>query len=163
MTEVASAVHLRRARDEDFLGWFMAFEDVAREGQFIAASAPLDRTVRRRQFDRYLHDPHRKMIVAVQQSVCGVAMLIVEDQGVGDIGLFITKGARRQGIGQRLMHRLMSEAPEGIESFRADVFASNVSSIRFFESMGFVVSKSIAAQTNGRNVTRLTRPGPGRR
>ncbi len=59
-------------------------------------------------------------------------------QGVGEISLYISEEYRGQGIGKKLMERIISESEQaGFWTLQASIFPENIISIHLHENAGF--------------------------
>ncbi|HMJ78903.1 MAG TPA: hypothetical protein VK507_23160 [Iamia sp.] len=88
---------IRRSGAEDFEPWFALFEEVAAEGRWIGAEAPLDRRWARRTFDRaregdravtFLAEPDGRLVGHLGLALVG---------GCAEIGMMVRDGRRGHG------------------------------------------------------------------
>lgn len=100
-------------------------------------------------------DPHRcANFVAADQSACenraivGIARLVLDLHLAGaprsaEFSLVVADQRQNQGIGQRLMHRLIDEASRReLTSIYGDVLPSNRAMLSFCKGLGFVPGSS---------------------
>jgi len=86
---------------------------------------------------------HQLVVAELDGKIVGVGRLFSGGRNtrfshVAELGIFVLRPFRRQGIGTRLLARLMDWATQsGLEKIVLTVFATNQPAILFFEKQGF--------------------------
>lgn len=146
------AVTIRPSRPEDFEAWFLLFEEVAAEGRWIGAEAPVDRDWARRSFERHVDADTSVMLLAESHGQHLGHLGVTLAGGCADIGMMVRIGHRGRGIGSALLDA-------GIEWARAKtahkvtllVWPHNEPAIALYEKYGFVVEGRLARHWRRRN------------
>lgn len=92
-----------------------------------------------------VEDPNLLLLIAeVDRSIAGVGNLFRLHEKtlsvhVSELGIFVPKAFRRQGIGRLLMQEMLAWAKTcGIEKVVLHVFATNLGAIALYQNFGFV-------------------------
>ncbi len=94
---------MRLAVDGDFADWFALFQDVAAEGRWIGAEAPVDETRARRVFDARLDSERVATYIVESDGVLAGHLGIDLASGVADLGMMVRDSYRGMGIGSQLL------------------------------------------------------------
>jgi phosphinothricin acetyltransferase len=104
------------------------------------------------------HLGHSRWVAAGAEGLLGWSALSPVSRracyaGVAEVSIYVSAGARGDGIGGRLLHALIESAEAGgIWTLQAGIFAENHASLRLHESWGFrlVGRRERIAQLAGR-------------
>ena len=82
---------------------------------------------------------------------CGIAAGFFDDDGSGPylISMWVAPSHRRHGVGKRLVDAVLDWArSRGAKQITLEVTTTNVSAIRFYESLGFVRTEKVSPYPN---------------
>jgi RimJ/RimL family protein N-acetyltransferase len=132
-------VRVRRARPGDLDAVVALFASVAAEGRWIAAEAPIDRAVRRRQLRERLDRRDAVMFVAeVGGVIIGQLVVDLAGYGVAEVGMLVAAEWRRRGVGSALLGAGIDWAREaGAHKVALQVWPHNRAAITLYERFGF--------------------------
>jgi RimJ/RimL family protein N-acetyltransferase len=135
----APAVQVRRARHGDLDAVVALFASVAAEGRWIAAEAPIDRGLRRRQLRERLDRRDAAMFVAeVGGVIVGQLVVDLAGYGVAEVGMLVAAEWRRRGVGSALLGAGIAWAREaGAHKVALQVWPHNQAAITLYERFGF--------------------------
>jgi ribosomal protein S18 acetylase RimI-like enzyme len=133
---------IRDTAEEDAAGLAALVDCVARERRFLAATVgfPVDGT---RAFIASVKAAGGVHIVAVESGEiigwCDIVPQAFEGmKHVGRLGMGVRKEYRSKGVGRMLLELAIRQAfASGIDRVELEVFASNHSAVRLYESFGF--------------------------
>lgn len=92
----------------------------------------------------YNEAPNGLFLIAESEGVIGVLTcrggLLAADQHTSELGIYVAKDARDQGVGNALMRHAVTWARESpiVERVELEVFAGNARAIHLYEKHGFV-------------------------
>src|SRR5260221_11972927 len=97
-------VTLRAATVDDFDEWFALREEVAREGRYIGAEAPLDRAANFAMFTASVGVPDQSTWLAVDgdEHIVG-ALGARHEHGIVHLGMWVAEHERGRGVGRVLL------------------------------------------------------------
>jgi RimJ/RimL family protein N-acetyltransferase len=147
-----SDVIVRRVEAADFDAWLALFEEVAAEGKWIGAEAPVDRADRAASFDDFLTKPHRARFVALIDGVLVGDLGVVNHFGVAELGMMVRDGFRGQGIGSALMDACVGWArDDGAYKVTLQTWPHNTTAIALYKRFGFEVEGRLVRQWRRRS------------
>jgi phosphinothricin acetyltransferase len=113
------------------------------------------------------HRPDCRLIALIENQIVGWAALSPVSKrqvynGVAEVSIYISRSARGQGIGKRLMHELVTSSEKaGVWTLQSSVFPENEASVALHQAFGFriVGTRERIAQMHGlwRNTVLLER------
>ena len=134
-----AAFEIRRARPGDLDTLVELYADVAAEGRWIAAEAPVDRAMRRRRMSELLDRPDGAMFVAeAAGELVGQLGMELARYGVADLGMLVAAAWRGRGVGSALVAAGLAWAREaGAHKVALQVWPHNSAAIALYERFGF--------------------------
>jgi UDP-2,4-diacetamido-2,4,6-trideoxy-beta-L-altropyranose hydrolase len=134
-------ITVRRATTDDamlLLAW--ANDPVTRAAGF--RPDPIDAATHRAWLDERLASPSSRLFVGLERDTpVGQVRLDVEADGRAEVGIAVAPGARRRGIGRRLLEAGLAaglaDPALHIEVFVARIRPGNVASLALFDRAGF--------------------------
>jgi phosphinothricin acetyltransferase len=164
-----STAELRQARADDWPTMRSIFLEGIATGQSsfeVPESVPLN-------WDQWIRYRHRDSVFVLEERQVGIqgwcALAPTSPRhcyrGVAEVQLYISDGARGQGLGKHLLSHLVRHSEEaGFWTLQAIVFPENAASRRLFSSQGFreVGYRERIARMNGewRDTLLLERRSP---
>jgi RimJ/RimL family protein N-acetyltransferase len=132
-------VEVRRARPGDLDAIVALFASVAAEGRWIAAEAPIDRSLRRRRLRQRLDRRDEAMFVAEVGGVTiGQLVIDLAGYGVAELGMLVAAEWRQRGVGSALLGAGIAWAREqGAHKVALQVWPHNQAAITLYEKFGF--------------------------
>lgn len=131
---------IRAARAEDQSGYVDLREDVAAEGQWIGAEAPIDREAAARAFAEALEAPGQLVLVAEAGGRIVGYLGAEERRGLIELGMFVAATHRGSGIGRALLEHCLAWARgRGAHKIALQVWPHNEPAIRLYEGYGFAI------------------------
>lgn len=138
-------IRIRRASPVDAQALVALAEAVGREeGRWILGSGPWRPVTEERRYLRtVLRHADAAVFVAEDQGTVVARLSLSRDphpasRHVADLGLMVSAGHRRQGIGVALLERAVEWARDaGVRKLELHVFPWNEPAIRLYESFGF--------------------------
>ncbi len=146
---------VRPARADDHDAWFALFEEVAAEGRWIGAEAPLDPGWARRSFDRSVAGERAGLLLAETEGADGlllghIGLTLVA--GCAEIGMMVRAGHRRRGVGSALVGAGVEWARcREAHKVTLSVWPHNEAAIALYERHGFVVEGRLVRQVRRRD------------
>jgi RimJ/RimL family protein N-acetyltransferase len=145
-------IEIRRNRPDDAASLSEAVTSVAREKWYLATIDGFTPNETRDYIDKTLHGGLHQVVAVTQGMVIGACdVRLMEAKGfahVGQLGMFVCKQWRGQGIGRKLLAACLPLAARAnIERIELEVFADNIPAIRLYESSGF---RSEGVKVHGR-------------
>jgi RimJ/RimL family protein N-acetyltransferase len=115
------------------------YADVAAEGRWIAAEAPVDREVRHRRMSELLGRRDARLLVAVAGGeLVGQLGIELARYGVADLGMLVAAPWRGRGVGSALVAAALAWAREaGAHKVALQVWPHNQAAISLYEKFGF--------------------------
>jgi putative acetyltransferase len=143
---------VRHSVESDFDAWLALFEEVAGEGRWIGAEAPVDRDRARQVFDARLDSTHAATFIAETDGVLIGHLGVDLTAGVADLGMMVRDTDRGQGVGSRLLEACIDwSRAKGAHKVTLSVWPHNERAIRLYENHGFVVEGRLRRQWRRRN------------
>lgn len=135
-------VEIRRSRLEDAVSVSEAVTEVAAEHWFLATVDGYSVDQTRAYIQSALAGAVYQVVAVDGNNVVGACDVRTRDlrgfAHVGQLGMYVRKAWRGQGIGKKLLEACLSTAKEaGLEKIELEVFADNIPAIRLYESTGF--------------------------
>lgn len=147
-----SALEVRPAVEADFDEWFVLFEEVAEEGRWIGAEAPVDRDRARRVFDARLDSDDAATFIAEIDGVLVGHLGVDLAGGRADLGMMVRDGKRGQGVGARLLDACVDWSRSHLaHKVTLSVWPHNERALRLYQSHGFVVEGRLGRHWRRRN------------
>jgi RimJ/RimL family protein N-acetyltransferase len=134
-----AAFEIRPARADDLGALVELYADVAAEGRWIAAEAPVDREVRHRRMSELLGRRDARLLVAVAGGeLVGQLGIELARYGVADLGMLVAAPWRGRGVGSALVAAALAWAREaGAHKVALQVWPHNQAAISLYEKFGF--------------------------
>lgn len=146
------ALEVRAAVDADFDEWLALFEEVAAEGRWIGAEAPVDRDWARRAFDARLDSAQATTFLAETEGVLVGHLFVTLASGVAELGMMVRDGHRGQGVGARLLEACIDwSRAHHAHKVALSVWPHNERALRLYRSHGFVVEGRLRRHWRRRN------------
>jgi putative acetyltransferase len=146
------ALEVRAAIEGDVEEWLVVFEEVAAEGRWIGAEAPVDRARARRVFDARLNSEHAATFIAETDGILVGHLGVDLTAGVADLGMMVRDRYRGQGVGSRLLEACIDwSRTHGAHKITLSVWPHNERAIRLYKHHGFVVEGRLRRQWRRRN------------
>ena len=156
MVKSASQIEIRHISERDFEGFHACLDSVSRERKFLGfIKAPSLENTRKWLLNGVKKGAIRLIALDASKVVgwCDIEMSELEGfTHTGKLGMGLLKGYRDQGIGSRLLEKVLSEARDlGLERVELDVYASNTRAIDLYEKFNFHMEgrKRKARKLNG--------------
>jgi len=129
---------IRAAGLADFEAWFALFGEVAAEGRWIGAEAPVHRSWATPMFERMIDDAGTEVLLAEIGSTL-VGYLSVELQlGRAELGMAVRDGHRGEGVGSALLDACIDWSRDHhAHKVTLSVFPHNERAIALYEKFGF--------------------------
>jgi RimJ/RimL family protein N-acetyltransferase len=139
MHPTATKVLVRRAREQDLDAIVELLVEVAAEGRWIAAEAPVDRDRRRRRLAEALEEEQAVVLVAEAGGrIVGQLGMHLAPYGVADLGMLVSGGWRGRGVGSALLQAGIEWARgAGAHKVYLEVWPHNAAAIALYEKFGF--------------------------
>jgi RimJ/RimL family protein N-acetyltransferase len=133
------AVGVRPARPGDLDALVELYADVAAEGRWIAAEAPVDRAMRHRRMSELLDRDDARLLVAVAGGeLVGELGIELARYGVADLGMLVAAAWRGRGVGSALVAAALAWARQaGAHKVALQVWPHNQAAIALYEKFGF--------------------------
>jgi RimJ/RimL family protein N-acetyltransferase len=130
---------IRPARAGDLEAVVELYADVAAEGRWIAAEAPVDRGMRQRRMSELLDRRDACLLVAVAGGeLVGQVGVELARYGVADLGMLVAAPWRGRGVGSALVAAALAWAREaGAHKVALQVWPHNQAAIALYEKFGF--------------------------
>ena len=152
MVTATADVTIRPSRADDFEAWFALFEEVAAEGRWIGAEAPLDREWGTGAFRRALGNEHAVTLLAEADGQLVGVLGITLTRGVAELGMLVRDGFRSRGIGSALLAACIDWCrARGAHKIVLQVWPHNLSAIALYEKHGFVHEGRLVRHWRRRN------------
>jgi RimJ/RimL family protein N-acetyltransferase len=137
---MSGVLTVRRAGPEDFDAWFDLFEEVAAEGRWIGAEAPVDRDEARKAFQRTIASERGVRFLAEIDALLVGELFVGNHWGVADLGMLVSDGHRGQGVGSALMEACLDWCRDsGAHKVTLSVFPHNGAALALYRKYGFQV------------------------
>jgi RimJ/RimL family protein N-acetyltransferase len=138
-------IRIRRASPADAQALVALAEAIGREeGRWILGSGPWRPVAEERRYLRTVHRHADAAVFVAEDEGTVVARLSLSrdphpaSRHVADLGLMVSAGHRRQGIGVALLERAVEWAREaGVRKLELHVFPWNEPALHLYESFGF--------------------------
>jgi RimJ/RimL family protein N-acetyltransferase len=136
----AADVVVRPATQDDRDAYRASFEEVAREGRWLASELPVDWSIRT-PWEELLASPRSHVLVADDGGrIVGGLGIDLSRFGRAELGMHLVDGYRAAGIGARLLASAIDWARSaGAHKVVLELFPSNERARRLYERHGFVV------------------------
>lgn len=145
-------VVVRRVEAADLDAWVTLFEDVAAEGKWIGAEAPVDRAVRAANFNEFLTSTHKARFVAEVDGLLVGDLGVSDHFGVTELGMMVRAGYRGKGIGSALMAACLDwSRAAGAYKVTLQTWPHNGAAIALYEKFGFAIEGRLRRQWRRRN------------
>lgn len=143
---------VRPATPADAAGYIALFEVVAAEGSWIGAELPLDHERLEAAVEEASTSSSSQLFVATDGGEVVGAILVRDDRGVVGLGMLISPGFRRQGMGRRLLDSGIAWA-RSIDAHKMslEVWPHNESAIALYLAAGFVIEGRLRAHHRRRS------------
>jgi RimJ/RimL family protein N-acetyltransferase len=139
MDDEIVTVEVRPLRESEVLAVVLLREAVAAEGPWIGDADPADRDATVARLTARVADARSEAQVAVLDGQVVGFVSVSDVSGCGDLGMFVDRDHRGQGVGRRLLTAAVAWARErGCHKVVLEVWPHNHSAIRLYESAGFV-------------------------
>jgi RimJ/RimL family protein N-acetyltransferase len=149
---VGSSVTIRSAEASDFAAWFEVFEEVASEGRWIGAEAPIRAEWASPMFDRLRSEPAAELVVALDDAELVGHISIELERGCAELGMMVRQGARCHGVGSALLHACIEWARDrGAHKVTLSVFPHNEAAIALYRKLGFEAEGRLLRHWRRRN------------
>lgn len=146
------ALTVRRAVEGDFEEWLAVFEEVAGEGRWIGAEAPVDRARARRVFDARLDSERGAAFVAETDGALVGHLGVDLTGGVAELGMMVRESARGQGVGSSLLEACIDWCrARDAHKVTLSVWPHNDRALRLYLRHGFVIEGRLRRQWRRRN------------
>jgi RimJ/RimL family protein N-acetyltransferase len=134
-----AVVEIRPARPDDLDALVELYADVAAEGRWIAAEAPVDRAMRHRRMSELLDRRDARLLVAVAGGeLVGQLGIELARYGVADLGMLVAAPWRGRGVGSALVAAGLAWARQaGAHKVALQVWPHNQAAIALYEKFGF--------------------------
>jgi RimJ/RimL family protein N-acetyltransferase len=114
-------------------------EEVASEGRWIGEADPAERDSTAGRLTTRVSDPRSGAYVAVVGDRIVGFLSVTDVHGCADLGMFVKRDHRGQGVGRMLLTAAVAWAREaGCHKVVLEVWPHNDTAIRLYESAGFV-------------------------
>ena len=143
------AVKIRPAKKADAKEILAIFHDTVSEERYLATSVwDLPRTLREQQEDIFLQNEQKNggyFVATVARQVVGVVSLLggilLRQEHVAQLEIFIHRDSRRHGIGRSLMLHAIQWAHNNsyLRKISLSVFADNYAAVALYTELGFVI------------------------
>jgi RimJ/RimL family protein N-acetyltransferase len=146
------AVVVRRSEPDDFDAWFQLFQEVAAEGRWIGREGRLDRTERRRAFERTLGgDDGCTFVAELADELVGLLGVTVAF-GLAELGMMVGERHRGRGVGSALMGSCVQWCRERrAHKLTLTVWPHNERAIALYRAFGFQVEGRLVRHHRRRN------------
>lgn len=156
-SDAERSVTVRPATEADFEPWFALFEEVAAEGRWIGAEAPLHRGWAERTYPRGLDGERATTLLAELPGRDDDGLLVGHlsvtlTGGVGEVGMMVRAGHRQRGVGSALLTAAIDWCRErGAHKVTLSVWPHNAAAIALYEAHGFVVEGRLVGHVRRAN------------
>ena len=132
-------VEVRPATEADVEAALDVFLEVVAEGRWLGTEAPVDRAERAERWRASLADPHRVMLVAVDDGrVVGHLGLEMAGYGVASLGMAVAPASRGRGVGSALLAEAVATARRlGAHKVALQVWPHNAAALALYRRFGF--------------------------
>jgi RimJ/RimL family protein N-acetyltransferase len=139
MHRTAAEVSVRSAREQDLDAIASLFVEVAAEGRWIGAEAPVDHDHQRQWLAEALQNERSVMLVAeVDGRIVGQLGMDLARYGVANVGMLVADGWRGRGVGSALLSTSIERARgAGAHKIALQVWPHNPPAIALYEKFGF--------------------------
>ena len=133
------SVEVRPATDEDLDAAVDLYADVATEGRWIAAEAPVNKLERRATFESSIRKDNAQFFVADDGGrIVGELGIELASYGVADFGMMVAADARGRGVGSALLSAAIEWArAAGAHKVALQVWPDNQGAIALYRKFGF--------------------------
>lgn len=146
------ALRARRAVEGDFEEWLALFAEVAAEGRWIGAEAPVDSDRARRVFEARLDFEQAATFIAEADGVLVGHLGADLAGGVADLGMMVRDGHRGRGVGSSLLGACIDWSRDhAVHKVALSVWPHNERALRFYRRYGFVIEGRLRRQWRRRN------------
>lgn len=133
---------IRKSRLEDAASFSEGVTEVAAEQRYLATIDGYSVDQTKAYIQTAMAGAVYQVVALDGNKIIGACDVRIRDlkgfTHVGQLGMYVRKEWRGQGIGKRLLTACLSAAKEGgLEKVELEVFADNASAIRLYESAGF--------------------------
>ena len=130
---------VRPLRDGDVSAVVLLREEVASEGRWIGEADPSEREATAARLTARVTDPRAGAFVAVVGDRIIGFLSVTDVHGCADLGMFVGRDHRSQGVGRMLLTAATTWAREaGCHKVVLEVWPHNVAAIGLYESAGFM-------------------------
>ncbi len=135
---VARGCLIRQAGPADLDAWFALFDEVAAEGRWIGAEAPVRRRWAEPMFARLVDDESTDVLLAeIGTALVGSGSIELQ-LGRAEIGMMVRDGFRREGVGSALLDGCIEWAKQrGAHKVTLSVFPHNEPAVALYRKLGF--------------------------
>ena len=138
MTVDAVAIKIRTSVEADVDGWLDLLEEVAAEGRWIGAEAPIDRLEHGSNFRESIRRSNEISLVATEGARVVGSLGVSMERGLGELGMFLATGFRGRGIGRRLLEDCVQRCRDaGYHKLTLTVWPHNHSALALYSGLGF--------------------------
>ena len=146
------ALRVRRVVEGDFEEWLALFEEVAAEGRWIGAEAPVDRDRARRVFEARLDFEQAATFIAEADGVLVGHLGVDLAGGVADLGMMVRDSHRGRGVGSSLLEACIDwSRAHAAHKVTLSVWPHNEPALRLYTRYGFVIEGRLRRQWRRRN------------
>ncbi len=149
---MVDALTVRPCVEGDFDAWLALFEEVAAEGRWIGAEAPVDLDRARRVFEARLDSKTATTIIAEADGVLVGHLGVDLAGGVADLGMMVRDSYRGRGVGTSLLVACIEwSRAHGAHKVTLSVWPHNERAIGLYERHGFVTEGLLRRQWRRRS------------
>ena len=147
------SVEVRPAIEADLDAAVDLYADVAAEGRWIGAEAPVDTAERRARFHSSITRDDAQFFVADDgERIIGELGIEVAPYGVADFGMMVAADARGRGVGSALLSAAIEWARSaGAHKVALQVWPDNQGAIALYRKFGFAQEGHLRRHYRRRN------------
>ncbi|MBD6956372.1 MAG: GNAT family N-acetyltransferase [Thermoplasmatales archaeon] len=145
VTKKERKIEIREPIEKDYIGLKNFINSLVKENAFISKNKFVDDETELNVVRKWLNEMKRKervALVAFHNSLvvgfCDLKRKKFKEKHVGEIGISVRKGYRREGIGRKLMEETIKLGKRiGIKLVILRVFKANKNAISLYKKLGF--------------------------